>query len=145
MKGQKWASYAAVAGVLAGAAAIGGGLYAHSAAPEFGIPQFFGFYWDYLSGVHVLVGIGVIMVVGGLLSFKWPSIGAIIVCSAAMLGLIYTYDRGQYRWTPLVYYWWAPWLLAWIAGIFAGYAAFKNVPQSNEKLEDARHAEGHTA
>ncbi len=141
MKGQKMANYAAIAGVVAGAFAIGGGLYAHSAKPIFGIPQFFGIYSQYLSGVHVLMGIGVVMVVGGLLSFKWPSIGGIIVCSAAMLGLIYAYNRGQYRWSPMLYYWWGPWLFAWIAGIFAGYAAYKNVPQSNEKLADARHAE----
>jgi len=145
MKGQKMAVYAAIAGILAGAAAIGGGLYAHSTQPVFGIPQFFGVYSDYLSGVHVLVGLGVVMVAGGLISFKWPSVGAIIVCAAAMVGLLYTYDRGEFRWTPLLYYWWGPWLLAWIAGIFAGYAAYKNVPQSNEKLADARHAEGRSA
>ena len=48
----------------------------------------------------------IIMVIGGLLSFKWPSVGGVIVCVAAMIGLIYTYDRGQYRWTPYLYYWW---------------------------------------
>ena len=100
MNGQKWANLSAITGIIAGAAAIAGGLYAHSAQPVFGIPQFFGIYSNYLSGVHVLIGIGVIMVVGGLISFKWPSVGAIIVCGAAMLGLIYTYNRGQYRWTP---------------------------------------------
>ncbi len=143
MKGQKMANYTAIAGVVAGALAIGGGLYARSVEPVFGIPQFFGVYWNYLSGVHMLVGVGVIMVVGGLLSLKWPSVGAIIVCVAAMIGLIYTFNRGQYRWTPLLYYWLGPWLFAWIAGIFAGYAAYKNVPQSSEKLTDARHMEGH--
>jgi hypothetical protein len=142
MKGQKMATLAAVAGILGGLAAIGGGLYARSAQPAFGIPQFFGIYSDYLSGVHVLIGIGVVMVIGGALSFKWPSVGAIIVCVAAMIGLVYTFNRGQYRWTPLLYYWGAPWVLAWIAGIFAGYAAYQNVPQSNEKLADARHLEG---
>ena len=101
MKGQKWANLSAITGILGGAAAIGGGLYAHSAEPLFGIPQFFGIYSQYLSGVHVLIGIGVIMVIGGLLSFKWPSVGAIIVCVAAMAGLVYTFNRGQYRWTPL--------------------------------------------
>ena len=78
------------------------------------------------------------MVIGGLLSLRWPSVGAIIVCVAAMLGLVYTFNRGQYRWTPLLYYWAAPWVLAWFSGIFAGYAAYQNVPQSNEKLADAR-------
>jgi hypothetical protein len=138
MSGQRWAIYAAVAGVIAGAFAIGGGLYAHSAQPDFGIPQFFGVYADYFSGVHALVGLGIVMVAGGLLTLKWPSVGAIIVCVAAMIGLIFTYDRGQYRWIPLVYYWWGPWLFAWITGILAGYAAYKNVPQIDEKLADAR-------
>ena len=55
-----------------------------------------------------------------------------------MVGLVYTFNRGQYRWTPLLYYWGAPWVLAWIGGIFAGYAAYQNVPQSSEKLADAR-------
>ncbi len=142
MKGQKMANLTAITGILGGLAAIGGGLYAHSAAPAFGIPQFFGIYSQYLSGVHVLIGIGAVMVVGGLLAFKWPSVGAIIVCVAAMVGLVYTFNRGQYRWMPLLYYWGAPWVLAWICGIFAGYAAYKNVPQSDEKLADARHAEG---
>ena len=77
----------------------------------------------------------IVMVIGGLLSFKWPSVGGVIVCVAAMIGLIYTYNRGQYRWTPYLYYWWGPWLFAWICGIFAGYAAYKNVPQSGEKLD----------
>ncbi len=140
MKGQKMANWAALAGIVAGAFAIGGALYARSLdpAPLFGIPQFFGIYANYLSGVHVLVGLGIVMVIGGLISFKWPSVGGIIVCVAAMIGLIYTYDRGQYRWTPYLYYWWGPWLFAWIAGIFAGYAAYKNVPQSSEKLSDAK-------
>jgi len=142
VKGQRFANLTAISGIIAGAFAIGGALYARSIEPVFGIPQFFGIYADYLSGVHVLVGLGVVMIVGGLLSFKWPSVGGIIVCTAAMLGLIYTYDRGQYRWTPYLYYWWGPWLFAWICGIFAGYAAYKNVPQSDDRLDDARHAEG---
>jgi hypothetical protein len=145
MKGQKMANLAAIAGILGGLAAIGGGLYAHSAKPVFGIPGFFGIHSNYLSGVHMLVGIGVVMVVGGALSFKWPSVGGIIVCVAAMIGLVYTFNRGQYRWTPLLYYWGAPWVLAWISGIFAGYAAYKNVPQSDEKLTDARPLEGNGA
>jgi hypothetical protein len=143
MSGKQWVSLTAITGILAGVAAIAGGLYAHSAAPVFGIPRFLGVYSQYLSGVHVLIGLGVIMVAGGLLSFKWPSVGAIIVCVAAMIGLIYTFNRGQYRWMPLLYYWGAPWAFAWLSGIFAGYAAFRNVPQSGEKLSDARHAEGY--
>jgi hypothetical protein len=138
MNGQKWANLTAITGLLAGFAAIGAGLYAHSAAPVFGIPQFFGVYSQYLSGVHMLIGLGAVMVVGGALSFKWPSVGGIIVCVAAMIGLIYTFNRGQYRWMPMLYYWGAPWVLAWISGIAAGDAAYKNVPQIDEPLHDAR-------
>ncbi len=145
MKGQRYANLTAIAGIIAGAFAIGGAFYARSIDPVFGIPQFFGIYADFLSAVHVLVGLGIVMVIGGLLSFKWPSVGGVIVCVAAMIGLIYTYNRGQYRWTPYLYYWWGPWLFAWICGIFAGYAAYRNVPQSGEKLADARHAEGYGA
>ena len=112
--------------------------------PVFGIPQFFGIYSDYLSGVHVLVGLGIIMVIGGLLSFKWPSVGGVIVCVAAMVGLIYTYDRGQYRWTPYLYYWWAPVAarldlrhLRRLRGLQ------ERAGRTAPKLHDARHAEGY--
>jgi hypothetical protein len=145
MKGRAMAIFAAVAGILGGAAAIGGGLSAHATQPVFGIPQFFGLYSDLLSGVHVLVGLGVIMVIGGLVSIKWPSVGAIVVCAAAMVGLIYTYDRGPYRWTPLLYYWGAPWLFAWLAGIFAGYSVFQRVEQVGEGPAAARPAESASA
>ena len=70
MKGQRMANLSAIAGIIGGAAAIGGGLYAHSAKPVFGIPQFFGIYSQYLSGVHLLIGLGIVMVVGGVLAFK---------------------------------------------------------------------------
>jgi hypothetical protein len=133
MKPNNFSLYAAVCGILAGLAAIGGGLYAHSVQPEFGTPGFFGLAWDQgFSGVGMLVGLGVVMVVGGLLSFKWASLGASIVCIGAMIGLVYTFDRGEWRWVPLLYYWAIPWLLAWLAGIFAGYALHARVePHGN--------------
>ena len=98
MKASTFGLYAAACGALAGLAAIGGGLYAHSVQPEFGTPGFFGLEWDLgFSGVGMLTGMGVIMVVGGLLALKWPSLGASIVCVAAMIGLVYTFDRGEGR------------------------------------------------
>jgi len=142
MNGQRMARYAAVAGVLAGFAAIAGGLSAHAMQPLFGTARFFGIASDLLSGVHVLVGLGALMVAGGLITLKWPSVGAIIVCVAAMIGLTYTNDRGQYRWVPLLYYWGAPWVCAWLAGIFAGYSAYQRVPQVDEPPADARPAQG---
>ena len=132
------AGLAAVAGIVAGLLTLGGGLYAHHAQPSFGAPGFFALHGDWLSGVHVLLGLGTIMVAGGLLSFKWPSVGAVVVCSAAMVGLIHTYGRGQYHWLPYLYYWGGPWVFAWLAGIFAGYAAYRNVSQIDEELSDAR-------
>ena len=105
---------------------------------SFGIPQFFGIYSDYLSGVHVLVGLGIVMVIGGLLSFKWPSVGGIIVCVAAMIGLIYTYNRGQYRWTPYLYYWWGPWLFAWICRHLRGLRGLQE--RAAEQREARRRA-----
>ena len=132
MNGQKWVTLTAVAGVVAGLFAIGAGLYAHSKQPDFGIPHFYGLYASWLSGVHILVGLGIVMLIGGLLSFKWPGVGAVIVCLAAMLGLIYTYGRGEWRWTPYLYYWWGPWVFAWLTGIFAGYFTYRNVPQIDE-------------
>jgi len=128
MKASTFGLYAAACGALAGLAAIGGGLYAHSVQPQFGTPGFFGLDWGVVfSGVGMLMGTGVIMVVGGLLALKWPSVGASIVCVAAMVGLVYTFDRGDGAWMPLLYYWAAPWLLAWLAGIFAGYALHARV------------------
>jgi len=133
MRGSDFRRLTPACGVLAGLAAIGGGLYAHSVQPEFGTPGFFGLQWDLgFSGVGGLIGLGVVMVVGGLLAFKWPSIGASVVSVATMVGLVYVFDRGQYRWTPLLYYWGAPWLLAWISGIFAGFALHARIePHGN--------------
>lgn len=129
---------AALLGILGGLAAVGGGLYAHYADPQpvFGIPAFLFVYSDYLSGVHLLVGLGIIMVIGGLLAFKWPAVGICIVCSGAMLGLIATYDKGRppimgdelrTRWIPYLYYWAAPWVFAWLSGIFAGLSLQKSI------------------
>ena len=138
MKGKRMAMYAAVAGIIAGGSAIAGGLYAHWTQPIFGYPQFFGMKWDQgFSGVGMLVGLGIIMLAGGFISFKWPSVGATIVCLGAIVGLIYTYDRGMYRWVPLVYYWWAPWLFAWIAGIFAGLSMSQRVQQLGAQEDGA--------
>jgi hypothetical protein len=140
MSSQSYARVAAVVGILGGLSAIGGGLYAHFQSPQpvFGIPSFLFVYSDYLSGVHALVGLGVIMVIGGFLGFKWPALGIGIVCAGALIGLISVYDRGRppfmgdslrTRWMPYFYYWSAPWVLAWISGIFGGLSLQKSVKQ----------------
>jgi hypothetical protein len=143
---QTCARIAAAVGVLAGLAAAGGGLYAHFQSPQpvFGIPSFLFVYSDYLSGVHALVGLGVIMVIGGLLAFKWPALGITIVCAGALIGLVSVYDRGRppfmgdslrTRWMPYFYYWAAPWVLAWVAGIFGGLSLQKSVKQYDSPAE----------
>ena len=140
MSSQTAARIGALLGILGGLAAIGGGLYAHFQSPQpvFGIPSFLFVYSAYLSGVHTLVGLGAIMVIGGLLAFKWPALGIGIVCAAAMVGLISVYDRGRppfmgdalrTRWMPYFYYWAAPWVLAWVSGIFGGLSLQKSVKQ----------------
>lgn len=140
MSSQTLSRLAALLGIVGGLAAVIGGLVAHYADPQptFGIPAFLFVYSDYLSGVHLLVGLGVIMVIGGLLAFKWPALGICIVCAGAMFGLIACYDRGRppfmgdpyrTRWMPYLYYWAAPWVLAWISGIFAGLSLQKSVKQ----------------
>lgn len=146
MKASTFGRYAAICGILAGIAAIGGGLYARSVQPVFGIPSFFDVRWELgFSGVGMLIGIGTIMVIGGLLCLKWPSVGAAVVCVAAMVGLVYVFDRGQYRWMPMLYYWAAPWLLAWLAGIFAGYAMHERVEAYGNGVEPAAPASGRPA
>lgn len=146
MSSQTLCRIAAVLGVLAGLSAIVGGLYAHYQSPQpvFGIPGFLFVQSDYLSGVHMLVGLGIIMVVGGLLTFRWPVLGICIVCAGAMVGLIACYDRGRppfmgdplrTRWFPYFYYWAAPWVLAWISGIFAGLYLQKSVKPYDKPAE----------
>lgn len=147
MKAQSLARIGAVAGILGGLAAIGGGLYAHYSDPQpiFGIPGFLWLDVDWLSGVHMLVGFGAIMVIGGLLAFKWPSLGIGLVCAGAMLGLISVYDRGwavgggdplRGRWDPYLYYWAAPWVLAWLSGIFGGLSLEKSVKKFGKPAEN---------
>lgn len=149
MSGRSLARIAALLGILAGLSAIGGGLYAHFATPQpvFGIPGFLFLSSDYLSGVHLLVGLGAVMVLGGVLALRWPALGIVIVCAGAMLGLVATYDRGRppflgdelrTRWLPYLYYWAAPWVLAWLSGIFAGLS----MQRSSERREEPASAAG---
>ena len=116
--------YAALAGVLAGISAIAMGLYIHSAQPKLG-PS-----W-HLAGILVtsprlLLGLGIVMVVGGVLTLWNPALGGLLVLVSAVLGLVYCYTH---EWTriPLLKIWALPVILGWIAGILAGYALAKSV------------------
>jgi hypothetical protein len=135
---------AAVAGILGGLVAIGEALYARSADVVFGIPGFMWIKVDFASGAHQLAGFGLIMVIGGGIAFLRPAPGIGIVCAAALIGLIGVSDRGRpigggdplrSRWVPYMYYWAAPWVLAWISGIFAGLYLQKTVEQYDSPAE----------
>jgi hypothetical protein len=144
MSGKTASRIAAVIGILAGLSAIGAGVYAAAVDLVFGIPGFMWIKVDFASGAHQLVGFGIIMVVGGVIAFWRPALGIGIVCTAALVGLIGVYDRGRpvgggdplrSRWVPYVYYWGAPWVLAWISGIFAGLSLQKSVEQYDSPAE----------
>lgn len=114
MKGTAMRKYAAVIGILAGVAAIGMGLYIHSAQPKLG-PS-----WHVIgilvTSPRLLLGVGVVMIVGGVLMLWNPAAGGVIVLAGAVLGLVYCYTH---EWTrfPLLKVWAPAVILAWVAGI----------------------------
>jgi hypothetical protein len=87
MKGTAMRKYAAVIGILAGVAAIGMGLYVHSAQPKLG-PS-----WHVIgilvTSPRLFLGVGVVMIVGGVLTLWNPAVGGVIVLAGAVLGLVY--------------------------------------------------------
>jgi hypothetical protein len=122
-------TYAAIVGILAGITAIALAFYIHSAQPKLG-PS-----WHIagilLTSPRLLAAMGVVMVIGGVLTFWSPAGGGLLVLVPAVIGLIYCYDH---EWTriPLLKIWAAPMLLAWLAGVLAGYALAKDVPAHDE-------------
>ena len=116
--------YAAAVGVLAGVSAIAMGLYIHSAQPRLG-PS-----W-HVAGIlitspRLLLGLGIVMVVGGVLTLWNPALGGLLVLVSAVLGLVYCYTHEWHR-LDLLKLWALPVILGWIAGILAGYALAKDV------------------
>jgi len=116
--------YAALVGVLAGISAIAMGFYIHAAQPKLG-PS-----W-HVAGILVtsprlLLGLGIVMVIGGVLTLWNPALGGLLVLASAVLGLVYCYTH---EWTriPLLKIWALPVILGWLAGILAGYALAKSV------------------
>lgn len=133
MKGAAMRRYAAAVGVLAGISAIAMGLYIHSAQPKLG-PS-----WD-VAGVLVtsprlLLGLGIVMVVGGVLTLRSPALGGLIVLVSAVVGLIYCYTHEWHR-IDLLTVWALPVILGWIAGILAGYAMANSVEAYDGPAED---------
>jgi hypothetical protein len=129
MKNDAIHKWAALMGVLAGISALAMAFYIHSAQPKLG-PS-----W-HLAGIvisspRLLFGLGLIMVVGGVLTLWSPALGGLLVLVPAVLGLVYTYDH-QYARISLLWVWALPVLLGWLAGILAGYALAKDIPAYDE-------------
>ena len=129
MKNDAIHKYAALVGVLAGVSAVALAFYIHSAQPKLG-PS-----W-HIAGILVtsprlLAAMGVVMVIGGILTLWSPAPGGLLVLVPAVIGLVYCYNH---EWTriPLLKIWATPMLLAWLAGILAGYALAKDVPGYDE-------------
>ena len=116
--------YAAAVGVLAGISALAMGLYIHSAQPKLG-PS-----WHVVgilvTSPRLLLGLGIVMVVGGVLTLWNPALGGLIVLVSAVLGLVYCYTHEWHR-LDLLKIWALPVVLGWLAGILAGYALAKDV------------------
>ena len=129
MKNDAIHKYAALVGVLAGISAIALAFYIHSAQPKLG-PS-----WHIVSilvtSPRLLAAMGVIMIIGGILTLWSPAPGGLLVLVPAVIGLIYCYNH---EWTriPLLKIWATPMLLGWLAGILAGYALAKDVPGYDE-------------
>jgi hypothetical protein len=126
-------NYAALVGVLAGLSAIAIGLYIHSAQPKLG-PS-----W-HLAGIlftspRLLLGLGIVMIVGGVLTLWNPALGGLIVLVSAVLGLVYCYTHEWHR-LDLLKIWALPVILGWLAGILAGYALAKSVDAYDGPAED---------
>ena len=133
MKGTAMRKFAAVVGMLAGVAAIGMGFYIHAAQPRLG-PS-----W-HVTGILVtsprlLLGVGVVMIVGGVLTLWKPAVGGIIVLAGAVLGLIYCYTHEWHR-LDLLLVWALPVALGWLAGILAGSALAKSVEAYDGPADD---------
>jgi hypothetical protein len=133
MKGTAISKYAALLGVLAGVSAVAMGLYIHSAQPKLG-PS-----W-HLAGIlftspRLLLGLGIVMIIGGVLTLWNPALGGLLVLVPAVIGLVYCYTHQWHR-IDLLKIWALPVILGWIAGILAGYALAKSVEAYDGPAED---------
>jgi hypothetical protein len=125
--------YAAAVGVLAGISAIAMGLFIHSAQPKLG-PS-----WHVVgilvTSPRLLLGLGLVMIVGGVLTLWNPALGGLLVLVSAVLGLVYCYTHEWHR-LDLLKIWALPVILGWIAGILAGYALAKDVAACDGPAKD---------
>jgi hypothetical protein len=128
MKASAIHKYAALVGVLAGVSAIALAFYIHSAQPKLGPSWHIGVL---ITSPRLLAAMGVVMLIGGVLTLWSPAGGGLLVLVPAVIGLVYCYNH---EWTrlPLLKIWATPMLLAWLAGTLAGYALAKDIPGHDE-------------
>jgi hypothetical protein len=120
--------YAAIVGVLAGVSAISLAFYIHAAQPKLGPSWHLGVL---VTSPRLLAAMGVVMLIGGVLTLWSPAAGGLLVLVPAVIGLVYCYDHPWTRIT-LLEVWAAPVVLGWLAGILCGYALAKDVPANDE-------------
>src|SRR5664280_2070962 len=129
MKASAIHKYAALVGVLAGVSAVALAFYIHSAQPKLG-PS-----WHIVgilvTSPRLLAALGVVMLIGGILTLWSPAGGGLLVLITSVIGLVYCYNH---EWTriPLLKIWALPVLLGWLCGILAGYALAKDVEAYDE-------------
>jgi len=133
MKNDAIHRYAAIVGVLAGVSAVALGLYIHSAQPKLGPSWHIGIL---VTSPRLLVGLGIVMILGGVLTMWSPMPGGLLVLVPAVIGLVYCYNHEWHR-IALLKIWALPVLLGWLCGILAGYALAKDVEPFDEPPEDS--------
>lgn len=88
--------------------------------------------WKWLDDTKIfsvsgaLGGMGIIMIIGGLLIVRWEAVGGIVTILAAIYGLAFVLTHFDPNRIPLLYWWAAPMVLAWLAGICASYVLYDN-------------------
>jgi ABC-type multidrug transport system permease subunit len=151
MDAQALRRYAAIVGLLAGVAAVVSGLVAHFTKPNVGYAwrPFITVFHNtaVFSAVGLLIGMGIIMIVGGIVLFRSLLWGGLLVVVPAIVGLAYCFTHEWHR-VELLCFWAVPVVLAWVAGILAGYALSKVIEPYDEVPADDmpfRSSEGESA
>jgi hypothetical protein len=119
MKASSWRILGAVLGVAAGVAAIAAGFYVH------GIAGYrLGHAWQMgvvVSGPRLLVAMGVVMIVGGLITLRFVVAGGILTAAPVVVGLVFAYAHVDHR-MPNLHVWAAAVVLGLLSCVCAGLA-----------------------
>ena len=119
MNARSWRILGAVLGVAAGAAAIGAGFYVHSVSGyRLGLAWHMGVV---VSAPRLLVAMGVVMIVGGLLTVRFAVLGGILTAASLVPGLVFAFDHVWYRMANL-HMWAAAVVLGLLSCVCAGLA-----------------------